>query len=450
MAHPTDPEVRPVNPYVRAGRYGRGPGRGPRYDRDGRGPLRGLLGLVTFLVFILVLAAIVLFALNAMARPMLAGLIVPWAEDNPGALRIGFVEDLVRDDIGPALTARAGGSAMPVEFSVELGDTPTTLSPRLLARGIIESERAFLFEARMQNLAAQLDAGRYLLRGNMTPAEVVRGLMENRIVIQTTTVRFREGLRLEQMTAQLQTISGLSIDPLEFYELAIDPPADLLGEYPWLTDPRVRLEGASLEGFLYPATYTVRIDELGPTDAEGLIRMMLDAFYQRVGPDRLDVAEERGLDFYEILTMASIVEREAVLDDERPTIAGVYQNRIDGKLDTRLLEADPTVFYGVDTVDLSEMDFDEWQTFAFWTPRGVKLNTVELPDELAGYQTYKRRGLPPGPICTPTVASIDAALDPETETDYLFFVAIPDGGGAHDFSKTYKQHLEKLKKYGYQ
>jgi UPF0755 protein len=176
---------------------------------------------------------------------------------------------------------------------------------------------------------------------------------------------------------------------------------------------------------------------------------MLETFWQRVGASRIEVAEERGLDFYEILTLASIVEREAVVDDERALIAGVYQNRLDGKLETRLLESDPTVFYGLDTLDLDELDFDRWVEFAFWTPRGIKLNTVELPGDLAGYQTYAKRGLPPGPICTPSVASIDAALEPDTEEDYLFFVAIPEGGGAHDFSKTYKQHLEKLKKYGY-
>jgi UPF0755 protein len=74
---------------------------------------------------------------------------------------------------------------------------------------------------------------------------------------------------------------------------------------------------------------------------------------------------------------------------------------------------------------------------------------LPLPDGLAGYNTYAQAGLPPGPICTPSVASIDAALDPDTEARYAFFVAIPDGDGAHDFSKTVAEHQRKLREYGY-
>jgi UPF0755 protein len=96
------------------------------------------------------------------------------------------------------------------------------------------------------------------------------------------------------------------------------------------------------------------------------------------------------------------------------------------------------------------MEFDEWQNFLFWSPKDLPpLATVELPEALAGYNTYKVRGLPTGPIDTPSVASIDAALEPDTSDKFLYFVAIPGGGGAHDFSKTFKEHEEKLKKYGY-
>jgi UPF0755 protein len=441
--------VEPRAAYIRTGRYGRGPGDQGRFDRygDRRG---GLAGLLRFLVFLVVFSAIVLVALATLARPVLLAVVVPFAEDNPGALRIAWIADLVREDIGDALVTPAGTDASDVEFVVDTGDTPVTLAPRLLDAGLISSERAFLFVARVRELAPKLEAGRFVLRRTMTPDEIVTGLMENRVVIRTTTVTFREGLRIEQMAAKLLTVSGIAVDPAEFYRIATEPPASLLADYPWLTDPGVRPEGASLEGFLYPATYTLRIDSLDPTKAEGLIRMMLDAFYAQVGPDRLEVPEERGLTFHQILTLGSIVEREAVLDEERATIAGVYQNRLDPKLwKTGLLEADPTVFFGLDSVDLAALPFERWVEFVFWAPRGVKLNTVELPETLAGYQSYKVKGLPPGPICSPTAASIDAALAPETDPPYLFFVAIPDGGGKHDFSKTLKEHQAKLKQYGY-
>jgi UPF0755 protein len=171
-------------------------------------------------------------------------------------------------------------------------------------------------------------------------------------------VNFRESLRLEQITAKIQTLEApLMIDAQEFYDIVKNPPADLLEDYAWLKDDAGLPEGASLEGFLGAATY----DLLPDTTAEELVRRMLDSFERQVGIERMAVPESRGLSFYEVLTLASIGEKEAVLDDERPLIAGVYQNRIDGRLRTRLLEADPTVLYAIDTVNLDEMPFEEWQ-----------------------------------------------------------------------------------------
>jgi len=438
------------NGYQRTGRFGRGPGDQRRYDRYGdRGG--GALGVLRFLVFLVVLAVLVLLALFTIARPIARLVIVPIAEDNPAALRISFVQDLVREDLGDSLTQPGGTNPADIEFTVEPGDTAETLAPRLLEAGVISSERAFLFEARMRGLTPLLTAGNFRLAATMTPDEVVTGLLENRIVIQTVAVTFREGLRIEQMVAKLQTVDGTQVDPKAFYELAMDPPDGLLADFPWLLDENVRPKGASLEGFLYPATYTLRVDADAPTDAEGLIRMMLKAFYDRVGQERLDVPEKRGLTFYQVLTLASIVEREAVLDEERPLIAGVYQNRIDKVPSVKhgLLQADPTVIYAVDTVNLGKYGKD-WAKYVFWTvPENGSLKDQQLPDRLAGYNTYVVPGLPPGPIVTPSLPSILAALEPDTKSGYTYFVAIPDGDGAHDFSKSAQEHERKLRKYGY-
>ena len=125
---------------------------------------------------------------------------------------------------------------------------------------------------------------------------------------------------------------------------------------------------------------------------------MLDTFRDRVGEERMTVAEKRGLSFYEVLTLASIVEREAVLDDERPTIAGVYQNRIDRKpqVKTGLLEADPTVIYAVDTDKLGEFS-EAWTKYVFWTvPEGGSLRDQVLPEDLDKYNTYKYPRSPAG------------------------------------------------------
>jgi UPF0755 protein len=427
-------------------RWAAGP---PRNGRRGGGGGSGIGGFLRFMLFAVIMAAVVLAGLLTVLRPVVAGAIVDWAYDNPGALRVPLVADLVREHLGPELTDKASADATEADFEIVVGDTPRTLATRLKSEGLIKSERAFLFEATQRELTPKLQAGNYHIARNLTPDEVVTALVENRIVIRVVSVNFREGLRLEQITAKLEIQEPpVTIDPQEFYDIVKKPPAELLADYPWLTEQAGLPEGASLEGFLAPATY----DVVAETTAEDLVRQMLDAFYRQVGPDRMAVPASRGMTFYQVLTLGSIVEREAVLDDERWLIAGVYQYRLDGGLRTRLLEADPTVLYAIDTVKLSEMAFDEWQNFLFWSPKDLPpLGTVELPEALAGYNSYKVRGLPPGPICTPSVASIDAALEPDTSDKFLFFLAIPnsDPRGAHDFSKTLAEHNEKKKEYGY-
>ncbi len=444
-----EPQARPADQgYRRSGRYGRGPGDQRRFERYGehRG---GFAGLVRFLLFLAVLAGAVLLVLMTVARPVLRMAVAPWAEQNPGALQIGFIAELVREDLGPALTDPASSDPTQVPFVVADGDTPALLAPRLQTAGIVASQPAFLFAAHEANLGPQLTAGTFELARNLTPAQVVDGLIRNRVVAQSVSVTFREGLRIEQMTAKLQTIAGTQIDPQKFYDLAEHPTDALLSAYPWLLDPKVRAEGSSLEGFLYPATYSVRTDPIAPTDAEGLIRMMLDAFYAKVGADRLAVPAARGLTFQQVLVLASIVEQETSLDSDRPLIAGVYQNRLSPKLwKTGLLEADPTVLYVNDTLQLGALAFAKWQTYTFWDalPAGYKL-PVPLPADVAGYNTYTSKGLPPGPICSPALASIDAALSPDTATGYLFFVAKKDGTGASAFAKTLAEHQANVRKY---
>ena len=439
QAHPMDPvDTAAIS------RDARRPGNGSRNGGGRRSG--GLGGLLRFLVFALVLAAIVLVSLLTVLRPVVASAVMDWAYDNPGALRLPFVTDLVRDNLGQALSEPASNDPTEVEFEIVTGDTPESLATRLERDGLIKNRRAFIFEATIEGLATELKAGNYHIGKNLTPSGVVQALIHNEIVIVVTPVNFREGLRIEQITAKLQTLAApVTVDPKEFYDLATKPTAGLLADYPWLEEAGLP-EGASLEGFLAPATY----DVFPETTAEELLREMLDAFEEQVGIERMTVPALRGMTFYEVLTLAAIVEREAVLDEERPLIAGVYQNRLNKGGSWLLLSADPTVLYGVDTVSLSEQEFDTWQGFTFWTvPEDPPLNQIVLPDNLAGYNTYTSRGLPPGPICTPSVASIQAALEPDIKDGFLFFLAIPDGGGAHAFAKTQAEHDENRRKYGY-
>lgn len=449
------PHVRRYDPEAYATDYvpeGYEPSR--RYGHEGRPGRRrrgggsGLGGLIKFLLFALLLAGLVLLVALTALRPVVNNAILSFAEDNPAALRFPFVADIVREDLGASLTQPASSDPTQVEFVIEEGDTASTIASRLGTDGFIRDPRAFIFIASQRELTGALQHGTFVLRKNMTPDQVVTSLLApppNPYI----EVDLRTGLRLEQITAKLQTLDGLEMDPREFYELAKEPPESLLADYPWLQKVREDApDNASLEGFLWPGTYRLLPD----TTPEELIRKMLDGFHTAVGDAKLKVPAERKMTFYQVLSLASIVEKEARLDEEKPLIAGVYQNRLNGipGIRNKILNADPTVIYGNDTVQLDALDFDKWQEYRFGTvPKGVALRDVELPESLLGYQTYTQPGLIPGPIATPTLASIDAALHPDTGDKYIYFLAIPDDSGKHVFAKTAKQHEANKKKYGY-
>lgn len=426
---------------------GRGkPPPGKRAER--RGP-RGIPGFLRFILFAGILAIAVVIAGLTALRPLVRAAVVGWAWDNPGSLRLPLVADFIREDLGDALKNPASGSSADTVFEIQAGDTITGLAPRLHEGGFIESDHAFIFEATEAGLANHLQAGLYILRRNMTPGQVATALVDARVVMTTVDVTFREGLRIEQMAAKLQNLDT-GVNAKAFYDLATKPPVVLLADYPWLKLPK----GATLEGFLYPAKYSlITATNGGPfqiTTAEALVRMMLTKFHDAVGDTRLNVAASRGMTFYQVLTLASIVEHEAVLDEERPIIAGVYQNRLDGLGESKtILNADPTVLYAVDTMKLRDLDFAKWPNYFFWGVPDGGLGGIQVTSDLQGFQTYQTRGLPPGPICTPTVASIDAALEPDTASGYLYFLAIPDKSGRHAFAKTLAEHNANKVKYGY-
>jgi len=432
--------------YEPSRRSGNGNGGG----RRGGGRGSGIGGVIKFLVFALVLAALVLVVALTALRPLVNNAILGLAADNPAALRLPFVADIVRQDLGDALTDPVSQDPTQVEFVVNDGDTASTIATRLAGEGLIKDPRAFVFIASDQQISGDLQQGTFVLRRNMTPDQLVQALLAPPAV-PYVSIALRTGLRLEQITAKLQTLPELQMDPREFYELAKEPPAALIADYPWLERIFRELpEGTkpSLEGFLWPDTYNVLPD----TTPEELIRRMLDNFIANVTEAKLNVPQERGLTFYQVLSLASIVEREAVLDDERALIAGVYQNRMDGLpgIKNKILNADPTVIYANDTVQLSKIDFNAWKGYTFWkVPEGIAMRDVVVPPELQGFQTYTQPGLIPAPIVTPTLASIDAALHPDTAEKYIYFLAIPDGNGAHVFAKNKNEHDANRKKYGY-
>jgi len=197
--------------------------------------------------------------------------------------------------------------------------------------------------------------------------------------------------------------------------------------YSFLMD---RPEGSppSLEGYLFPDTYQFP-KESEPTR---VVEIMLQNWDRRVSADLREKAAARGMTLYEVVTLASIVEREAVVDEERATIAGVYMNRL--ARDMRL-EADPTVQYALG---------QDAATGRWWTP----LTTDQVQNTDSPYNTYRVEGLPPGPICNPGLAAIQAVVNPEP-TDYIYFVANKRAGdGSHVFALTFDEHVANVQQYG--
>ncbi len=444
QAHPIDEEPIEDDHYTRRSAPADGaPAPMPRLatGRRSSGGGSGLGGLIRLLLFILVLAGVVLIASLTVLRPVISHAVVDYASKNPSALKLPFVADLVREDLGATLTDAPSATATQVTFDVLDGDTAETIATRLQQAGLLTDARSLVFIATEQNLTTSLETGTYILRKNMTPQQIVTSLLVSHQV--AVTIGLRPSLRLEQITAKLQTVSGLTMDVPAFYKEVKTPPASLLNDYPWLT--AVLPKGASLEGFLAAATYIVSPD----ITADEFVRQLLDAWYQQVGPDLLNVPASRGMTFYQVVSLASIVERETGDDADRAKISGVYQNRSKPNLETAgFLQSDPTIFYVNDSLQLTKMPFSQWQQYVFWAPlaKGTTL-PADLPADLAGFNTYTSKGLIPGPICTPSVASIRAALNPDTKDGFLFFLAKKDGSGTV-FAKTYAEHLANVKKYG--
>lgn len=304
----------------------------------------------------------------------------------------------------------AGSDDTVLVFIVEPGETVAEIAARLKKEGLISDAELFRRYLQYHGLDAGIEAGEFTLRQTMTIPDVAQALQRGQRPEQVVTIQ--EGLRLEQVAAVVAEQTSISQD--EFLALVTDGwqelglPFDFLVHLP---------PTATLNGFLFPETYRL------PEDGTGvdLLSRMLETFDARVTPDMQAAAASRGLNVYELVTLASIVEREAVLDQERPLIAGVYHNRLDGGW---FLSACPTVQYALGDAG------DWWPSLA--------LDDLESDSP---YNTYRNPGLPPAPICSPGLASIQASAYP-ADTDYYFFlVDCTKNDGSHLFALTEEEHL---------
>jgi UPF0755 protein len=387
------------------------------------------------------LVALILVAFVALP-PMSGAFFRGLADANPDLIRIGPVADAVGATIGDRADQPAGTDPTEVQFMIESGRSAGQITQDLYDRELVTDRVAFMWVLVSGGVINNLQAGTHELSRTMTPREVSFALAGEPIVGGTgVPVVLREGLRLEQIVAYLQTLPLENLDAQQFYDLTATPPASLRAEFPWLS---VVPDGRSLEGVLGSGVFDVD----PAIDAQGMVSLLLRRWENSPSFGLIAQAQSEGKDFYMALVLASIVERETNLDEEKALIAGVYQNRLDGLLGPTLLNADPTIIYAKDTMLLREDHISQWPAYAFWTLDNMdSVGRFEVSPDLTGYQTYRNRGLPPGPICTPGLTSLEGALSPDTADGYLFFVAKGDGTNSHAFAKTYEEHQDNINLY---
>jgi UPF0755 protein len=309
----------------------------------------------------------------------------------------------------PALDQPAGNPQAVLGLDVEEGANAASVIERLQEAGIVRDGTLLRLYLRYRGLDVGIQAGRYALGGAMTVRQIAESLQTAAAIEIVFTVP--EGWRREEIAAAIPD-AGFAFSPADF----ITATASAAG-YPL---PGAPPPSATLEGYLFPDTYRLR-PEATATD---LAAAMVEDFIARISPDLGSAFAARGLDPHQAVTLASIIEREAIVADERPIIASVFFNRLAAGMP---LESDPTVQYALGQ-----------QPDGSWWKSPLTLDDLALESP---YNTYRSAGLPPGPIANPGLSSLQAVADP-AETAYFYFRAACDGSGRHAFATTFDEHLQ--------
>jgi UPF0755 protein len=294
-------------------------------------------------------------------------------------------------------------------FTIEIGESVDSVANHLQVVGLIQDSDALRTYLIYSGLDTSIQAGKYELSTAMSAMDIAHELQD--ATPEEVTFVVLPGWRVEEIAASLAT-SGLPITHDEFLAGTKTPPQ----EFDFLS-------GAStVEGFLYPDSYIFSRDI---STAEEMIAEMVRNFAAHLTLDIQNGFARQGLTVYQAVTLASMVEREAVQDDEQALIASVYLNRF--KIGMKL-DADPTVQYAIGYNFLQQ---------TWWT------NPLSLLDLQVNsiYNTYIYEGLPPTPIANPSLGALHAVAFP-AETPYIFFRAKCDGSGFHEFAETFDEHLQ--------
>ncbi len=306
--------------------------------------------------------------------------------------------DLFRYAKTPGLT-----SALPQLIDVSPGENFNTVAKVLEKNDIIRKPEKFKFLARVKMLDNRIKAGEYRLSAAMTPLEILKIMTDGDVFLYKITIP--EGYNIYQIASILEKKGVVS--ETEFIQAATDKSLS----------QKMGIDAPGFEGFLFPETYFFE----KTVSSEMIIRTMVDCFFKNFDPLWKSRPPDFPFTLYETVIMASLIEKETSLAEERPLVSSVFHNRIQKNMK---LECDPTVIYGL-------KDFDG----------NLTRKHLRTPTD---YNTYTQKGLPAGPITNPGKASFKAAIFPAS-TSYLYFVSKNDT--SHYFSTTYEQHRKAVRTY---
>ena len=287
-------------------------------------------------------------------------------------------------------------------ITIEKGMSLNSVSHLLLENEIIVNQNIFKLKVITRGLASKIPTGRFLINGKISDAILIDLIFNKGPIKLKLTIP--EGSQSKNLFKDINTLLNTDYDFNKYFNST-----EILEQY--------KVDASSLEGYLYPDTYYLYHD----SSPEEIIDILLSEFWKKFDENLQDRANQLGISVHEVVTLASIIEGEAMLDSERSTISSVYHNRL--KINMKL-QADPTIQYIIPG-----------------PPKTLSNRDLRIKSD---YNTYQNYGLPPGPINNPGIASIKAALYPE-DTNFLFFVA--QGDGSHAFTTNEKDHEEAKRIY---
>lgn len=297
-----------------------------------------------------------------------------------------------------------------IVIEIPTGSTLGQVADILKENKLIKNKTLFKLYVRLSDNTSKLKSGKFLFNQTFSNDKIMKNLVAGKIYNEGIKITIPEGSTSNEI---IDLLVKNKLGKKEIYKELINNPNEFFEEFKFLNEEKI----TSLEGFLYPSTYYFKDDE---NEIE-ILKDMLSTFNSKYNEKLQNKQKELKISLWEVVNLASIVEKEAVLDEDRPLIASVFYNRLDIGMP---LQSDATIQYAFDKRKKS-ITYDDLK--------------IDSP-----YNSYMNQGLPPTPIANPGIASIEAVLYP-AKSDYLYFVATIDGG--NNYSKTYEEHVRNVEQY---